>query len=53
MRLTEIVQQAYGAFEEANIEKLASLMSGFNVGGLTESLLNGNPFSSSNESFII
>jgi len=49
MSVTEIVQQAYEAFGEGDMEKLASLMSDSYVGKLPESLPNGGTFNGPND----
>ena len=49
MSVTEIVQQAYEAFGEGDMEKLVSLMSDSYVGKLPESLPNGGTFNGPND----
>ncbi len=49
MSALEIVQQAYEAFGEGDMEKLASLMSDSYVGKLPESLPNGGTFNGPND----
>ena len=49
MSVTEIVQQAYEAFGEGDMKKLASLMSDSYVGKLPESLPNGGTFNGPND----
>ena len=49
MSATEIVQQAYEAFGEGDMEELASLMSDHYVGKLPELLPNGGMFNSPND----
>ena len=49
MSVTEIVQQAYEAFGEGDMEKLGSLMSDSYVGKLPESLPNGGTFNGPND----
>ena len=49
MLVTEIVQQAYAAFGEGDMETLASMMSDSYVGKLPESLPNGGTFNGPND----
>ena len=49
MSALEIVQQAYAAFGEGDMETLASLMSDSYVGKLPESLPNGGTFNGPND----
>ena len=49
MSASEIVQQAYEAFGEGDMEKLGSLMSDSYVGKLPESLPNGGTFNGPND----
>ena len=49
MSASEIVQQAYAAFGEGDMETLASLMSDSYVGKLPESLPNGGTFNGPND----
>ena len=49
MSASEIVQQAYAAISEGDMETLTSLMSDSYVGELPESLPNGGTFSGLND----